>query len=182
MGEGDFLYAFYFEAGDQHGAVVQVLNNAMPLDDRNVPLRGAVTFWFDRAGSGGPAAVRVDWRDGTLTPTALQRFPWSKWLAIADACIRTRGEDPTALMAAAAPAMGIKLAAPPRKRPGVRGHPREHYEKVAARYLELRRTGEAAPAKAIADEWHYSENTVRGWVRRCRELGLLPPGRPGRAG
>lgn len=41
-----------------------------------------------------------------------------------------------------------------------------HYERVAGVYL---REGSAA----VATEWAVSPATARGWVRQCRQLGLL---------
>ena len=46
----------------------------------------------------------------------------------------------------------------------------------------LRAEGARDPTARIAREMVYSRNTVAGWVRRARELGLLPPARRGRAG
>lgn len=120
-----------------------------------------------------PRGVRLDMVDG-LTPTMLQRFPWGRWLAVADA--ERRGDD-----AARWGAMGVKVTTD-EKRPGRKGHDKSHYEQVAKKYLELRAKGNEAPAKQIAREFSYNENTVRGWIRRCREMQLLPPARSGRAG
>jgi len=120
-----------------------------------------------------PVDVRITTNDG-LTPTALQRFPWGRWLATADA--ERRGDE-----IARWEALGVKLTTEPR-RPGRKGHDRAHYEAVAKQYLELRAQGVEAPAKIIARRGSYNQNTVRGWIRQCRELELLPPGRPGRAG
>jgi hypothetical protein len=56
-----------------------------------------------------------------------------------------------------------------------------HLRLVAAVYTEAWRSGDRAPAKAVAR--YFSElrgETVtsvsaRNWIRRCRQLGLLPP-------
>ncbi len=119
-----------------------------------------------------PVKVEVTSAEG-VTPSMLQRFPWGKWLTAADAA--RRGD-----WMAAPEAYG--LAPPERKRPGRKGHDLAHYKRIAERYQKLRAQGVEAPAKVMAHEGSYNENTVRGWIRRCREMGLLPPGRPGRAG
>jgi hypothetical protein len=128
-----------------------------------------------------------------ITAATLRRFAWSRWLEVADAIARSGGdlgppnwwgpEPGTAgakLLKAVFAQQGLRVNL--RKRPGRKGHPREFYEEVAGRYLELRRRGERAPTKKIAEERQYSRNTVAGWVRKARQLGLLPPARRGRAG
>lgn len=122
-----------------------------------------------------PMKVEVECVPGTpgVTASMLQRFPWGKWLTAADA---TRRGD----WGAAREAFGLEPLE--KKRPGRKGHDLAHYQAVSKRYVELRSKGVEAPAKVMAHEMGFNENTVRGWIRRCRELALLPPGRPGRAG
>jgi len=36
--------------------------------------------------------------------------------------------------------------------------------------------------KALAEQLHYSDATVRRWVQRARDKGLLGPSIPGKAG
>ena len=113
-----------------------------------------------------------------LTSSELQRFPWRRWMEVADAIARSGGKDYRKVK----PALRKDKGLPP-LRPGRAGHDRSHYERVAQRYEQLRQAGSVSnPTAKIADEWGYSRNTVAGWVRRCRELELLPPGRRGRAG
>lgn len=121
---------------------------------------------------GRPLSVTVIADEG-LTPSMLQRFPWGRWLRAATAA---RQKDWDALFSAA----GLEIATK-RKRPGRRGHDLAHYQGVAMRYKELAAKGES-PAKVIANEQGFNQNTVRGWIRRCRELELLPPAEAGRAG
>jgi hypothetical protein len=109
-----------------------------------------------------------------ITPTALARFPWDKWLTAADAYARRRSTDELG--------EAIRQANRAAARPGRRGHPPSFFAGVAKRYDELRGDGERAPVAVIATEQKVSRNTAAGWVKRCRELGLLPPARPGRAG
>lgn len=57
------------------------------------------------------------------------------------------------------------------------------YEEVAARYRELVAAGVKHPGPTIAAECGVDSPTVRNWLRRCRELGLLDPAPgPGKAG
>jgi hypothetical protein len=74
------------------------------------------------------------------------------------------------------------LDAPPRRRPGPKGHPRSHFEDVAKRYRAVLAYAPHAPIKTLAPQLHASEATVRRWVQRARDMGLLGPSTPGRAG
>lgn len=134
---------------------------------------------YDRDEGGRPTRVaEVGLVGQHLTPTELQRFPWRRWMDVADAIARSGGKDYRKVRPAVRKDKGL-----PPARPGRAGHDRSHYERVAQRYEQLRQAGNVSnPTAKIADEWGYSRNTVAGWVRRCRELELLPPGRRGRAG
>jgi hypothetical protein len=70
----------------------------------------------------------------------------------------------------------------PQARPGPKGHPSEHYERVAVAYREALVAHPRAPMKALAEQLHYSDATVRRWVQRARDKGLLGPSIPGKAG
>ena len=125
-----------------------------------------------------------------LTPSELQRFPWRKWLTGADAELRSATPSAsgmswqvdTSLPHAIAKAIGLKLTPEPGLRPGRRGHPREYYERIAKLYEELRIAGLVNPDKQIATELNINASTVRGHISNCRQLGLLPPARRGKAG
>lgn len=67
------------------------------------------------------------------------------------------------------------------KRPGVKGHGRDHYERVAevAREAHQRRRAGVSARKAIAAKWHVSEHTADKWIARARALKLLKPGELG---
>ncbi len=69
-----------------------------------------------------------------------------------------------------------------KKRPGPQGHPREHWERVAAVYREglLRRPSN--PHKYVAERLYTTEQTSRRWVSKCRDLGLLGARQLGKAG
>jgi hypothetical protein len=126
-----------------------------------------------------------------LTPTKLQRFAWAKWLAVADTSRRavrvTNMEELNDVVqmsdAIHAATHGVR---PPRgvvgTKKGRRGHPDEHYQRIAHRYQELRMGGDLSPAKTIAIEESFNVNTVRTWISTARKRHFLPPGRPGRAG
>jgi Homeodomain-like domain len=74
------------------------------------------------------------------------------------------------------------LPALPRRRPGPKGYPRSHFEQVAEEYRVVLALEPRAPVKALAKRLQYSEATVRRWVQRARDMGLLGPSTPGRAG
>jgi hypothetical protein len=56
------------------------------------------------------------------------------------------------------------------------------YHDVAAAYLSQVKNGVRRPALAISTTTGAPPATVRGWIRRARELGYLPPARRGAAG
>ena len=62
---------------------------------------------------------------------------------------------------------------------GRRGHPHEHYQKVAEIY---RASGAIKPVKRIAEHFVVEDATARRYVRRARELGFLGLAIPGKAG
>jgi hypothetical protein len=53
---------------------------------------------------------------------------------------------------------------------------------LARTYRWLVASGDTAPAASIAKEIGAPLGTVRRWVMNARQRGVLPPGRPGRAG
>jgi hypothetical protein len=69
-----------------------------------------------------------------------------------------------------------------RVRPGPGGYPHEHYEQVAAAYRQALTEAPRSPVKWLTEQLHASEPTVRRWVQRARDLGLLGASTPGRAG
>ena len=128
-----------------------------------------------------------------VSPAMLSRFPWKRFMLIADVERRMSKFEfgSEELMAHSeqwkeavnAATEGRKMrATDPLKRPGRRGHPDAHYKEIAARYLQLLRQGETAPVKVIAGEYHVNRSTAAGWVGTARSKSLLPAGRRGRAG
>jgi hypothetical protein len=151
--------------------------------------RGELRVWYADEPGGQVATVRLTLPDG-LRPSTLSRFPWARWLAVADAAGRYAGPaDGDSLVfdpldaAVEAVREGRR---PPRSqgegKPGRRGHPDRHYADVAQRYVELRGKGVRNPTATIAEERSVNRNTVAGWLRGARKRGFLPTARPGKAG
>jgi hypothetical protein len=67
---------------------------------------------------------------------------------------------------------------------GRKGLPVEHYEEVARVYREEYATAEErpTPTKAVRKHFSIGKSSAAKKVARARELGLLGPARPGRAG
>lgn len=117
-----------------------------------------------------------------MTPTALRRFPWDRWLYSAEVFQRGLMEDRRRVEGPARPAVSSDLGPKVPKRPGRRGHPDAHYISVAKRYRELVASGVRNPTSTIAAERFVSHNTVSGWLKEARRRGYLSPSRRGRAG
>ena len=60
----------------------------------------------------------------------------------------------------------------------MRGHTPEHYRQVAEVYDEAIDAGDP-PTQAVAETFDVPYTTAARWVRRARDLGLLPPPTPG---
>lgn len=58
----------------------------------------------------------------------------------------------------------------------------EFLEELARTYNWLVASKHTAPATVIADQTGAPVATVRRWISNARQRGILPPGRPGRAG
>jgi hypothetical protein len=67
---------------------------------------------------------------------------------------------------------------------GRKGLPVEHYEEVAQVYREEYATAEGRPkpTEAVRRHFNVGKSSAAKKVARARELGLLGPARPGRAG
>jgi hypothetical protein len=79
-------------------------------------------------------------------------------------------------------ALADNLPALPRRRPGPKGHPPEHFQVVADAYRAALAHAPRKPIKTVAEQLHASEATVRRWVQRARDKGLLGESTPGKAG
>lgn len=62
-------------------------------------------------------------------------------------------------------------------RPGPRGRPREHFERVAEDYRAALVSHPRSPIKQVAYLWSVNEATVHRWLERCLELGIDIPGK-----
>jgi hypothetical protein len=129
------------------------------------------------------AELRVP--DG-LTATALQRFPWARWLTIVKETARSEGaaeapgdsaRDPalSRLVQAATEGKRLRTPVPAPKRPGRRGHPESLYRGVGELYAQLCAEGDPHPRATLANQMNYSPNTMAGLLRKARERGFLRP-------
>ena len=67
--------------------------------------------------------------------------------------------------------------------PDVRPYPAQFWENVAANYIaEVLEYRKGNPAVQIAEEAGVPVPTVRGWIAKCRQLGLIAKGSQGRLG
>lgn len=138
---------------------------------------------FDRR-QDRPVSVTVSSGAG-LRPSDMRRLPWHSWFWFADVARREMTADADGSIALTDAAVAFADAdslQPAQRRPGRRGHPDEHYQRIARRYEELVATGVRSPTAAIAKESVVSRDTAAGWVAGARKRGYLPPARPGRAG
>jgi len=60
--------------------------------------------------------------------------------------------------------------------------PDEHFRQVAERYRAALRVAPRRPIQHLAGELHVAEPTLRRWVQRARDMGLLGQSIPGKAG
>ena len=67
-------------------------------------------------------------------------------------------------------------------RPGPKGYPDEHFRQVADAYRRALIKHPRGTFKALADQLHASEATVRRWVQRAQDRGYLGASTPGKAG
>jgi hypothetical protein len=113
----------------------------------------------------GPGAVGIG---------ELRNFP----LAAIEAAVRSRKAQAKATISAA-------VMAGPDAHEGPLGNPdgpndTRFYARLALRYLRVA-ANSPRPATDLAKAEGVTPRTVQRWTARARELGLLPPGRPGRA-
>lgn len=76
----------------------------------------------------------------------------------------------------------LKAYTGPVARPGPKGYPREHFEGVASAYRDALLTAPSRPIAALQGQMSASEATIRRWVQRARDMGLLGDSIPGKAG
>lgn len=137
----------------------------------------------------GLQVLNQDAQDPFFNAAALRRLPIA---AMIKDELRLPGEDLSKLMGLARMyrlselsqfGAGPKRKAGPNEEYGspTRGRPRkysrEHYEQVAMVYLE----NTVAPTAAVARIFKVNRTTAANWVRKARELHLLPVDPPGRS-
>jgi hypothetical protein len=120
-------------------------------------------------------AVRIHPAEERPTGEYLRRFPWSQWTRAAEALWRMGTE------ASGWSVLSSDLHTSVEATEARRGYPDEHWMAVADAYREAASKGSRAPTATVADIWGIKRNTAAAWVRKCRQLGLLPEARPGRA-
>lgn len=69
-----------------------------------------------------------------------------------------------------------------RQRPTSSGRGDAQYAAVAAMYVELLDAGDSRPVTVLADRMHFGEKTIRNYLFKARERGLLTSVGPGKAG
>jgi hypothetical protein len=155
--------------------------------------RAQLDVFFDESGDGEIIEIRLRNPNG-MTPSSLQRFPWKRWVGVADAELRyvmiaevfAELDAPRAIASRRALRAGADARRAPRgdgsARPGRRGHPDEHYRAVADRYRVLATSLVRNPTAQIATECFVARSTAAGWVATARKRGYLPPARRGRPG
>ncbi|MFD8521025.1 hypothetical protein ACFV2D_13545 [Streptomyces capillispiralis] len=130
----------------------------MGVDDTGIVITGVYVP--------GPGAIGIG---------ELRSFP----LAAIESAVRSRRATAGAKVQAAV------MAGPDDPYEGPLGNPTgpedtRFYARLALRYLRV--AGDSArPATDLAKAEGVTPRTVQRWTARARELGLLPPGRPGRS-
>jgi hypothetical protein len=128
------------------------------------------------------SSITLEPEDGDRVTSSMLRLRLDEIVGAARADLLDRAQWRT-LMGQEAP-----VSAPERPRRGRPGRPEAFYRRVAETYLELVDNGErpllARLAAALAEPGRQppQRETVKRWVRRCRELGLLSGALPGRPG
>jgi hypothetical protein len=122
-----------------------------------------------------------------VTATDLRRVPLAAILGDAARYLAGEGAD-SPLHAAVMRKIAsdwFRQAAPfigARTRPGPGGLPPEHFERVAEAYRAALSAAPRRPIQYLAEKFNVPEPTLRRWVQRARDRGLLGPATPGKAG
>jgi hypothetical protein len=141
---------------------------------------------IENAETGRRLMLRMGFDDGGIAITGLyvpgpaslgigelRNFP----LAAIESAVRARKAQADAAVTAA-------LMAGPDAHDGPLGNPSgpddsRFYARLAVRYLRVAASS-SRPATDLAKAEGVTPRTVQRWTARARQLGLLPPGRPGR--
>lgn len=147
---------------------------------------GQLHVWFDKGPNGEVDTVQLRLPAG-MKPRTLQRFPWGRWIAVADAARRMKqldAESEARLLVEriASARSGERMTrAKVGSRPGPVGRGDEFYKDIARQYLELLQTS-TTPTLELGSQNFVNRSTAAGWVRKARAKGFLPPARQGRIG
>jgi hypothetical protein len=129
------------------------------------------------------ARLQVDVR-ASITTTLMRRVLVDQLLkaALDAATVRVEGRPdihPGAFMATGDPKDQAWVSPPPRSSAHGDAALRDRAREAARIYSDAVMRGSRAPAVAVANEMGYSRAQVARYIRRARELGLLPPlGKP----
>lgn len=120
-----------------------------------------------------------------ITARGLRAIPLADLLtAVAREAAKAQQGEPMPIGNVALALPGI-LAEPyerPKVRPGPKGWPPEHFERVAEAYRSALQRTPRSPIRTLAKELNASDPTIHRWLQRCRDMGLLGSSRPGKAG
>jgi hypothetical protein len=141
--------------------------------------------WIDEQPMAVPVFVQVDEADdgrvhvvalhieGIVSAEVLRTIPIGRIEALANAVLHPQAANQGWRAVARLPdelLLGSK-----------RGRPDEFYATVASTYRHLV-TATARPVAELADANEVPRTTAHRWVKEARRRGMLPPGRPGKAG
>jgi hypothetical protein len=70
----------------------------------------------------------------------------------------------------------------PHLRPGPRGWPKLHYQRVARLYRQALIAAPKAPVRYLAKNWPTSDASARRWLKTARDMGLLRRAQLGKPG
>lgn len=120
-----------------------------------------------------------------ITARGLRSIPLADLLTtLTREAAKARRGEPMSVRSLALALPGL-LAEPyerPKVRPGPKGWPPEHFERVAQAYRGALQRTPRSPIRTLKKELNASEPTIRRWLQRCRDMGLLGESQPGKAG
>lgn len=114
--------------------------------------------------------------EGPVTAGLLRLIPIGRIEAAANASFHHQHQNTVSTASQVDPRIPDDL-----RRVDGRGRPDSFYESVAAVYRQLSATT-AQPVALLAEANEVPRTTAHRWVKESRRRGLLPPGRPGKAG
>lgn len=156
------------------------------VDDTSLPWMLTLTAAVGDDGEPYCEEFAVKARPGERVLSSHVRFPLKQFLRLASAAVRVPSDHTEG--GARGPMSGwaehrafVEACAPDRPPAGTRGpkgkqYDDEHFEEVAARFLEAPKgtTG----IQYLQQTWPTSYGTAKRWVDECRKRDLLPPAKP----